>query len=282
MSLKHSTVSETLPGRVVILGAGFVGGAITARLAVRGVAAQALRSADLDLLAADAGARLSTLLTPETSLVFTSAKAPVKSEEMLIDNLRMLPPLRDVMAAQPVAHLLYVSSDAVYADSDVPMTESSPTAPTSLHGAMHLARELALAQMAGETPFAILRPTLIYGDGDPHNGYGPNRFRRLAQAGEPITLFGEGEERRDHIDVKDVAEIAARIVMHRSAGVLNAVTGAVRSFREIAEATSANVRGTSRNGPMPHNGYRAFDASAVSTAFPDVQLASVLDWARDG
>jgi hypothetical protein len=28
--------------------------------------------------------------------------------------------------------------------------------------------------------------------GDPHNGYGPNRFRRLAAAGQEIVLFGEG------------------------------------------------------------------------------------------
>jgi nucleoside-diphosphate-sugar epimerase len=38
--------------------------------------------------------------------------------------------------------------------------------------------------------------------GDPHNGYGPNRFRRLAAGGEEIVLFGEGEERRDHVQVE--------------------------------------------------------------------------------
>jgi UDP-glucose 4-epimerase len=41
-----------------------------------------------------------------------------------------------------------------------------------------------------------VRSTLIYGEGDPHNGHGPNRFRRLAAAGQEIVLFGEGEERR--------------------------------------------------------------------------------------
>ena len=29
---------------------------------------------------------------------------------------------------------------------------------------------------------ASLRPSLLYGIGDPHNGYGPNRFRRQALA----------------------------------------------------------------------------------------------------
>ena len=80
----------------------------------------------------------------------------------------------------------------------------------------------------------MLRPTLIYGAGDPHNGYGPNRFRRQAAKGEPITLFGEGEEKRDHVAVEDVARLAVRMLMHRSTGVLNAVTGSSTSFRDIA------------------------------------------------
>jgi nucleoside-diphosphate-sugar epimerase len=46
--------------------------------------------------------------------------------------------------------------------------------------------------------------------GDPHNGYGPNRFRRLAAAGQEIVLFGGGEERRDHVLVDDVARDASR------------------------------------------------------------------------
>jgi len=144
---------------------------------------------------------------------------------------------------------------------------------------MHLAREIALAKMAGETPFAILRPTLVFGARDPHNGYGPNRFRRQAEVGETITLFGEGEERRDHIHVDDVAELAARILMRGSVGTLNAATGTVVSFRAIAEATGASVQGTPRSGPMPHNGYRAFNVSALKAAFPDFQLRSVLDYA---
>ncbi len=73
----------------------------------------------------------------------------------------------------------------------------------------------------------MLRPTLIYGAADPHNGYGPNRFCRLAAAGEEIVLFGEGEERRDHVAVEDVAEIAFRVLMRRSRGVLNLATGDV-------------------------------------------------------
>ena len=96
---------------------------------------------------------------------------------------------------------------AVYGDEPLPLSEASAAAPGSLHGAMHLARELAFKAEL-KAPLAVLRPTLIYGAADPHNGYGPNRFRRLANEGTDIVLFGEGEERRDHVAVDDVAELS--------------------------------------------------------------------------
>ena len=38
-----------------------------------------------------------------------------------------------------------------------------------------------------------LRPTLIYGNGDTHGGYGPNKFLQLKN--KDIILFGKGEEK---------------------------------------------------------------------------------------
>ncbi len=120
-----------------------------------------------------------------------------------------------------------------------------------------------------------MRPSLIYGPGDPHNGYGPNRFRRLANERQDIVLFGKGEERRDHVFIDDVAEVIVRVIERRSTGALNIATGTVHSFREIAERVVAEARAqvaikeTARTGPMPHNGYRPFDISACRAAFPD-------------
>ena len=89
----------------------------------------------------------------------------------------------DALVRVPVSHVINVSSDAVYGDEPAPLTEHAPAAPESLHGAMHLAREIAFRSEI-PTPLAIVRPTLIYGASDPHNGYGPNRFRRQAARAE--------------------------------------------------------------------------------------------------
>ena len=200
---------------------------------------------------------------------------------MLADNLRMVLAMVEALAKVPVAHLINIGSDAIYADGPLPLTEASPAAPGSLHGAMHLARELAFRAEV-KAPQAHLRPTLIYGAADPHNGYGPNRFRRLAAEGKDIVLFGEGEERRDHVYIDDVAEIVARVLKHASVGALNIATGEVHSFRDIAEQAAAisgkrsAIKGSPRSGPMPHGGYRPFDIAACRKAFPDFEYTALV------
>lgn len=272
--MTHGFSAPTRPERVVVVGAGgFIAGAIARRLGADGLPVLPLGRPGLDLLAGGAGERLAAALRADDTLVFASAKAPCKNLEMLRENVVMAEAVCAALKSKPVAHVVYISSDAVYKDSPSPITEQSSAEPASYHGVMHLAREVALrSEYPG--PVAAIRPTLVYGLDDPHNGYGPNRFRRLAAAGKPIVLFGEGEERRDHVDVEDVAKLVRRVILHRSQGVANAVSGEVVSFRELAEfAASAfeprvDISGAPRTGSIPHNGYRPFDNRAVLAAFP--------------
>jgi UDP-glucose 4-epimerase len=273
--LEHLNAQPKAPKRVVIMGAkGFVGGAVAARLARDGIPVLALGRPALDLLKADAADQLAGHLRPDDAFLAVSALAPVKDSAMLVQNMVMARAMVQALAKAPVAHVVNISSDAVYADSAEPLTERSCAEPGSLHGAMHLAREL-MFRAEVRSPLAILRPSLLYGAADPHNGYGPNRFRRLAAKAEPITLFGEGEERRDHVFIDDVAEIVARVLNHKSKGVLNIATGEVHSFRTIAESVvklsgkQSKIQGSPRVGPMPHNGYRPFDTAGCGMAFPD-------------
>jgi nucleoside-diphosphate-sugar epimerase len=284
--LEHLQAQPKKPERVVVIGAaGFVGGAIASRLERDGVALLRISRKDVDLLAPDAAERLAALMKRSDAVVAASAKAPCKDSAMLVDNMRLARAMVLAIGAAKVAHVVNISSDAVYADSPDALTEASCAAPASLHGAMHLAREV-MFRTEQSSPLAILRPSLLYGAADPHNGYGPNRFRRLAAKGEDIVLFGKGEERRDHVFIDDVAELAARVLYRRSTGVLNIATGAVHSFADIAERVLAlsggrsAIRTTPRSGPMPHNGYRPFDIAACRAAFPDFRYTSLEDGLR--
>ena len=280
--LQHQNPSPKLPTRVVVMGAaGFVGSALVNILAARGGSVLALTRRDIDLLAPDAQDKLASMLRPDDTFVAVAARAPCKNVQMLTENMKIVESMVGALGKSPVSHVVNISSDAVYADSAGPLTEESVTAPTSLHGVMHLARELAFQEV--RAPFATLRPSLLYGAADPHNGYGPNRFRRLANEGKEIVLFGEGEERRDHVLINDVAELIARVIERRSTGSLNIATGKVHSFREIAELVTAcapkkvAIKGSPRSGPMPHNGYRPFDSSSTRAAFPDFTYTALPD-----
>ena len=278
--LEHSNPVRKAPSRVVIIGAGgFVGGAISTCLTADNVPMLPLTRKDLDLLKPQAAATLQRLLQADDSVVFVSALAPTRNNAMLIDNLRMAEAVCAALAAQPVAQLVYISSDAVYSDDANPVTERSCQQPSSLHGAMHLAREIMLRTTL-KLPLAILRPTLIYGAKDLHNGYGPNRFRRLAAKGEAITLFGEGEEKRDHVHVDDVAALISAVLQHRSIGTLNIATGRSASFREVAEmiaalsSRSVEIRGTPRQNAITH---RHFNITDCLKAFPHFHYIPLRD-----
>ena len=93
---------------------------------------------------------------------------------------------------------------------------------------MHLIRENMLNEL--DCLKSFIRPTLVYGKNDPHNGYGPNKFIRCAQNNEKIILFGKGEERRDHIHVDNVADIVFHTTVNQIGGTINAVSGNVISF----------------------------------------------------
>lgn len=281
--LEHTHATPQAPQRVVVMGArGFVGGAIMRRLAAAGIDALGLGREQVDLQAPGAAEQLAALLRPTDTFVAVSALAPCKDADMLVDNMVLARSLVRALQLAPVAHVVNISSDAVYGDSTEPLTEASPLAPESLHGVMHLARELTFRSTV-TAPLVALRPSLLYGAQDPHNGYGPNRFRRLAAQGQPIPLFGEGEERRDHVYIDDVAELVLRVLLRRSRGALNIATGRVRSFRDIAQdvvrigASASTIHSTPRMGPMPHNGYRAFGIEACQRAFPDFIYTSIED-----
>ena len=196
---------------------------------------------------------------------------------MLCENLRMLEPIARALTEVKPAHIVYVSSDGLAKTHPVCTLKNSCAEPSSLHGVMHLAREIVLKEVAGDTPLAIVRPSDIRVI-DPHNGYASKSISIEALNAKDIQLFGEGEERRDHVYIDDVGKLISLVVRHRSEGVLNIATGEIHSFKEIAEkivqSSNQNLKvvGNVRNGPMPHNGYRAFDFDGNKLGIPRFQI----------
>ena len=105
-----------------------------------------------------------------------------------------------------------------------------------------------------------------------------NRFRRIAHKEGNMTLFGGGEETRDHIHVNDVAALTVRCILHGSTGILNVATGTSCSFYEVAEfvakqfKTPIEIVTTARVNPVTH---RYYDVTNRIKVFPDLRFISL-------
>lgn len=219
---------------LVLGGTGFIGQALTRLMTEEGMDFFSVGSKDINLESEDAHEEVSHLANQCSSVVFLSAIAPTKTITDLRRNALITESVCKGLAQSPtIKHLTVVSSDAVYSSRDSFVSEATVPAPDSLHGVMNLSREIACSQI-GIDKVMIVRPTGVYGPGDTHNSYGPNRFARQLLQQESIQIFGHGYGVRDHVFVDDVADLIVGAVVSQLAGVSNAVSGSSIAFRDVA------------------------------------------------
>jgi nucleoside-diphosphate-sugar epimerase len=266
----------------MLLGAhGFIGSELARQLNAQSIPTLTVSSQQLDLTASQAAPALASLLRPTDAVVMLAALTPDKGRDTatLLRNITMMQSVCTAMSQTGCAHFVYFSSDAVYDSAISRVSEDTPAAPQDLYGVMHLARE-CMARNFGGGPVLVLRPTLVYGCQDSHNAYGPNRFSRAAKDSGRITLFGGGEETRDHIAVEDVAALTVRCLLTQRSGILNVATGVSTTFSGVANLVATNsartveVVGTSRANPITH---RHYDITRLIKAFPDFRCVPLPD-----
>ena len=281
MSFKFYNYNKKFLNRVVILGSGgIISSNLQKILKQRGINITTIGRSKLDLKKKNASKKLKKKIKNNDVVVFIAAEAPVKNIGMFINNIKICKTVCDSLEKKKIKHLVYISSDAVYADTKRKISEKSNTLPSSLHGTMHLTRELMLKDKFKKI-LCILRPTLIYGPGDTHNGYGPNRFINLALQNKSISIFGNGEEKRDHVYIRDVVNIIVKCIINKRLGIFNIATGKVYSFKYLANRiinlskSKSKLIKIKRKGPMPHNGYRPFNINLIKNNFKNIKMFSI-------
>lgn len=181
-----------------------------------------------------------------TDICHLAAKVSVRnsSSDFIDDALtNFIGSLRLMRAAQesPIQSFVLASTMAVYADATEPhpLSESYPTQPLSPYGVSKLAAERDLFLLFQSSPCRIV--SLRY-----FNTFGPRQqltpyvgvitiFSEALKEHRPITIFGDGNQRRDFIFVKDVAHATVNALENRSAqGIFNIGTGTGHSVNEIA------------------------------------------------
>jgi nucleoside-diphosphate-sugar epimerase len=114
--------------------------------------------------------------------------------------------LLEAAKGRDISRLVYASSSSVYGDvATIPFQETAYLQPLSPYGVTKLAAEhlCHLYHVNHGVPAVSLRYFTVYGPRQrPDMGF--HRFIRAALLGDPLTLFGDGEQTRDFTFVDDI------------------------------------------------------------------------------
>lgn len=141
---------------------------------------------------------------------------------------------------------VFTSSIAVYGSSpELPMTEATSPHPEDPYGVAKLAveQELKVCKEMFDLDYIIFRPHNVYGErqniGDKYRNV-VGIFMNQALQNLPMTIFGDGEQKRAFSYISDVAPIIARSVENPQAynHVFNVGAETPYTVNELAETVS--------------------------------------------
>ena len=175
-----------------------------------------------------------------------------------------------------VKRFVYSSTSSGYGNNPYPNVETQPDDCLNPYSVSKIAGE-KFCKMYTELyglETVVLRYFNVFGDRSPQRGqYAPviGIFQRQRDAGEPLTIVGDGSQRRDFVHVEDVARanyLASLMPLRGHEGeVFNVGTGSAYSIQQIADAISDDqVYIDKRSGEM-------------ETTFADItKIGEVIGW----
>jgi len=249
--------------RVLVFGSnGFLSSNIGKFLIKNKVNCINLSSKDYDLLNIQTVKKLKKVILDNDILIFTSFLKGADSK-----NIIMLDTLLEALKEKSIKKFIYLGSDAVYDVDKMPLDEDSVCNPYDSYGSMHLLRENMLKNFFRENAnkLLLLRITSVYGSKSVADKYGPDLFINQAIRNQKIYLFGDGEEKRSHIYIKDFLNIIFSLYNNVNAhGILNIASSIPISFKAIANlvkkelGNNIKILNSLRTIPVVRKPYKKF------------------------
>ena len=172
----------------------------------------------------------------------TSVLGSIQRPALVHDtNVTTTATLLEAAREKNVGRFLLASSNSVVGHHEGTMTEEVRLRPLTPYGATKAAGEMLLSGYAGAfglvTP--VLRLTNVYGPGMLAKDSFVPRMMRAAAAGEGVTVFGDGLQRRDLVHVSDVARAFALAVEGWPSGPVIIGSGTSYTVLDMVEAARA-------------------------------------------
>lgn len=298
-------------------GAGFIGSNLVRLLLERGVEVRVfddLSSGFAENLASLPGARLIVGDVRDAAAVASATEgcdvvyhlaASVGNtrsiEHPLVDSgINVLGTLTVLEAARHhgVRKLVFSSSAGIFGElKTLPIAEDHPVEPDTPYGASKLGAEKLCLAYAKLYPIecVCLRYFNVYGVHQRYDAYGNviPIFAHRMLGRQPLTVFGDGEQTRDFVNVRDVAEANYRAAMTRGvSGAFNIASGTrvtINALVDLMAAASGLAPVVKHEPPRPGDVRhsladigRARDAIgyAPATTLAD-GLTEYMRWARE-
>jgi UDP-glucose 4-epimerase len=217
-----------------------------------------------------------------------SIENPIDDSEVnVIGTLRLLEAARRAGARKIVCS----SSAAIFGElKTLPIAEDHPCEPDTPYGVSKLAEEkqcLAYAKLY-DIEAVCLRYFNVYGVNQRYDAYGNviPIFAHLMLRGEALTIYGDGEQTRDFVSVRDVARANLMAARARGlSGAFNVASGESVTINRLTELMSEAsgisvevVRGSPRQGDVRHS--RA-DISAARAALGYEPTVTLVEGLKD-
>jgi nucleoside-diphosphate-sugar epimerase len=157
--------------------------------------------------------------------------------------------LLEAAVSARVPRVVYASSSSVYGDvNELPLRESMALSPVSPYGVTKLAAEhlVHLYGKASGLSVTSLRFFTVYGPRQrPDMAF--HRFLKAVRDGQPITLYGDGEQTRDFTFIADLVDVLQASLGQGKPGLVYNVGGGQRVsvlkvLETIAAVTGREVR----------------------------------------
>ena len=148
-----------------------------------------------------------------------------------IGTLRVLEAARSA----GVPRFVFTSSGgAIYGDTEIPATETSPSKPLSYYGIHKLLAE-RYVRWSG-IDHAIARPSNVYGPDQPAGGEGAviAAFVSAAQDSSTLVIHGDGTQRRDFLHVADLVSALLLLGNCSESGTWNVSSRVATSVLDLA------------------------------------------------
>jgi len=171
------------------------------------------------------------------TLVPTSLKDPALDADL---NVMGLINVLEAARRTGVSSVIFSSSAAVYGDNaHLPLRETERLLPTSFYGLTKAVAEeyLRLYHDLYGLNTTVLRFANVYGERQGMSGEGGviSIFAKKLAQGEKIEVFGDGNQTRDFVYVKDIAKALCLGLSHEGYGIFNVSTGQEVSLNKLIE-----------------------------------------------